>query len=350
MGVSLWSSGTQLAVVTTEHSLSGANGVNLEGEYQLVVDLVNMVAGDVVELRAYQIALTGGTKRGVYFAAYYGAQPTHAVMVATDRLLNDLTDTNSLEFTLTQTFGTGRNFPYKVLVHRSMAPTVAARTLDVTTTGAGGVDWGNVENQATAVNLSSTNIDPDQVVASVTGAVGSVAAGGITAASIATGAVDADALAADAVTEIQAGLSTLDAAGVRTAVGLAAANLDTQLTAIDDFLDTEIAAILAAVDTEIVAIITTLGVAGAGLTAMPAGTLTAGERTAIANAYLDLANGIETGFTPRQTHRIMAAVLAGKVSGYAAGPGVFRSMDDSANRVSATHDANGNRTAMTLTP
>lgn len=48
--------------------------------------------------------------------------------------------------------------------------------------------------------------------------------------------------------------ATLDAAGVRSAVGLAAANLDTQLTAIDDAVDTEVAAILAAVDTEVGAI------------------------------------------------------------------------------------------------
>lgn len=40
----------------------------------------------------------------------------------------------------------------------------------------------------------------------------------------------------------------LDAAGVRSAVGLASANLDTQLTAIDDYLDTEIAAIKAKTD------------------------------------------------------------------------------------------------------
>lgn len=40
----------------------------------------------------------------------------------------------------------------------------------------------------------------------------------------------------------------LDAAGVRAAVGLASANLDTQLTAIDDYLDTEIAAIKAKTD------------------------------------------------------------------------------------------------------
>jgi hypothetical protein len=40
----------------------------------------------------------------------------------------------------------------------------------------------------------------------------------------------------------------LDAAGTRSAVGLASANLDTQLSTIDDFLDTEIAAIKAKTD------------------------------------------------------------------------------------------------------
>jgi len=40
----------------------------------------------------------------------------------------------------------------------------------------------------------------------------------------------------------------LDAAGVRSAVGLASANLDTQLAAIDDYLDTEVAAIKAKTD------------------------------------------------------------------------------------------------------
>ena len=67
------------------------------------------------------------------------------------------------------------------------------------------------------------------------------------------GAMQADvltstALAASAVTEIQTGLSTLDAAGVRAAVGLAAANLDTQLAAIDDAIDTEVGAIKATTD------------------------------------------------------------------------------------------------------
>lgn len=92
-----------------------------------------------------------------------------------------------------------------------LAPTVAGRTLDVTATGAAGIDWGNVENPTTALNLSGTNIDPDQVVASVSGAVNSVTTG----VTLATNAVSAAALAADAVTEIQSGLAT--AAALATA-------------------------------------------------------------------------------------------------------------------------------------
>jgi len=154
---------------------------------------------------------------------------------------------------------------FSIEARSALMPTTAARTLDVTATGAGGVDWANVEAPTTAVGLTGTTIATSQVVASVsgavgsvtgavgsvTGAVGSVAAGGITAASIATGAVDADAIAADAVTEIQSGLAT-------------AAALDI----VDNFLDTEVAAILAAVDTEVAAIITLLGTpAGVSLAA-----------------------------------------------------------------------------------
>lgn len=49
---------------------------------------------------------------------------------------------------------------------------------------------------------------------------------------LAADVINAAATAADFTTEVTAGLSTLTAAGVRTAVGLAAANMDTQLAAI----------------------------------------------------------------------------------------------------------------------
>jgi hypothetical protein len=52
----------------------------------------------------------------------------------------------------------------------------------------------------------------------------------------------------DAVITAIAALNNLSQANVRTAVGLASANLDTQLTTIDDFLDLEVAAIKAKTD------------------------------------------------------------------------------------------------------
>lgn len=55
-----------------------------------------------------------------------------------------------------------------------LQPTVAGRTLDVTTTGEAGIDWANIGGPTTAVNLSGTTISTSQAVASVSGAVGSV--------------------------------------------------------------------------------------------------------------------------------------------------------------------------------
>jgi hypothetical protein len=63
-----------------------------------------------------------------------------------------------------------------------LTPTTAGRTLDVSAGGEAGLDWANIGSPTTAVNLSATNIDVDQVVASVSGAVGSVT--GLTAANL----------------------------------------------------------------------------------------------------------------------------------------------------------------------
>lgn len=164
---------------------------------------------------------------------------------------------------------------FSIEARSGLRPTTSGRTLDVTATGAAGIDWGNVENPTTAVDLSGTNIDVDQVVASVSGAVGSVTGavgsvtgnvGGNVVGSVAsvTGNVGGNVVgsvgsvtgltAANLDVAVSTRLATagytapLDAAGTRSAVGLAAANLDTQLTTIDDFLDTEVAAIKAKTD------------------------------------------------------------------------------------------------------
>lgn len=57
-----------------------------------------------------------------------------------------------------------------------LQPTVAGRTLDVTSTGGAGIDWANVKSPTTTVALSGTTISTSQAIASVSGAVGSVTA------------------------------------------------------------------------------------------------------------------------------------------------------------------------------
>lgn len=125
---------------------------------------------------------------------------------------------------------------FGIELHGALRPTTLGRRLDVSAGGEAGIDWANIGSPTTAVNLSATNIDVDQVVASVsgavasvtgavgsvtgnvggnvTGSVGSVAAGGITAASFAANAITAAKLDPDVTTELQAGLATAAALAV----------------------------------------------------------------------------------------------------------------------------------------
>jgi len=109
----------------------------------------------------------------------------------------------------------------------------------------------------------------------------------------------------------------LDAAGTRSAVGLASANLDTQLSALSTLIGTR---------------------------AEPgdAMTLTAGAVDAVWD------EAIAGGYSARELIRGFASALMAKLSGADASAPVFRDVGDTKNRISATTDANGNRTAVTL--
>lgn len=112
MAVTAFATGTQTAIIGTEHDLTD---VNVAGVFTLHVDTSNMVAGDVLELRVYQIELTGGTRRVLFYQPFYGAQLTDDIAKVSFPVGNDLTDATSLRFTLKQTFGTGEVYPWKVL-------------------------------------------------------------------------------------------------------------------------------------------------------------------------------------------------------------------------------------------
>jgi hypothetical protein len=66
------------------------------------------------------------------------------------------------------------------------------------------------------------------------------------------------------------------------------------------------------------------------------------------NNLLDLAGAIETGLTLRQAHRLEVAAAAGKISGAATTEVVVRNaIADTKPRITATVDADGNRSAIT---
>lgn len=98
------------------------------------------------------------------------------------------------------------------------------------------------------------------------------------------------------------------------------------------------------------------------VTAMAAGTVTAAAVATgaidadalatdaaqeIADALLDRANGVETSYTLRQALRLILASAAGKLSGAATTTVTIRNIGDSKDRIIATVDADGNRSAFT---
>lgn len=108
MSLSVAASGTQAATVTTEHTLLSTSTA---GTYVLFVDLNALAAGDTIELRIKTKVLGGGTIRPAYFVTYTDARPADdkisiSVPIPTDQ---------GADFTLKQTAGTSRSFPWKVV-------------------------------------------------------------------------------------------------------------------------------------------------------------------------------------------------------------------------------------------
>lgn len=106
MAVSSSASGSQLAVIGTEHTLST---ITTAGVYLLVVDTNAMVNGDELELRAKTKAKTGSSSREAFYQCYshiQGQPNKYSIPVPIDV---------EVLFTLKQTAGTGRTFDWNVL-------------------------------------------------------------------------------------------------------------------------------------------------------------------------------------------------------------------------------------------
>lgn len=97
-------------------------------------------------------------------------------------------------------------FCYYFTIGRYLKPTTAGRTLDVTATGAAGIDWGNVENPTTAVDLSGTDIQLCDTVTTNTDMRGTDNAA--TAAAMTTAQNDLDIITGAAGVLIDSGTGT----------------------------------------------------------------------------------------------------------------------------------------------
>lgn len=250
--------------------------------------------------------------------------------------------------------------------------------------------------------ITDAKVASDVTIASVTGAVGSVTGnvggnvtgtiGGLSTQAKADVNAEVDTALSDVgvtttVTgRIDVAVSTrladgdytvpLDAAGTRAAVGLASANLDTQLGTIDNnidevltdtgttipgtlltiagYIDTEIAAIKAKTD-NLPSDPADQSAVEAAITAATSGLATSSSVAAVQSAVDALptlaeflAGGDVDGYTLEQSLKLILSACAAKLSGAATTTITIRAADDSKDRITATVDSDGNRSAVTL--
>lgn len=109
MAVTVVASGSQTATVGTEHILNGS-AITTAGIYVLAVDIANLAAGETVEFRIYGKARSTDTERLLFGPAIYGPIVPNQLLVYSTPVVSP----NSAKFTLKQTAGTGRAFPWAV--------------------------------------------------------------------------------------------------------------------------------------------------------------------------------------------------------------------------------------------
>jgi len=142
-----------LASLTTAHADGGIEHIG-DGYYRLDLEDAAVAAGAVG-------VMIGGTVTGmIVIGTYIGLvdyDPQDSVRLGITALPNAAADAAG-GLPISDAGGLDLDSRLDADISSRLAPTVASRTLDVTATGAAGIDWGNIENKATANDLSATDI------------------------------------------------------------------------------------------------------------------------------------------------------------------------------------------------
>ena len=99
------SNGSQTAVISTEHTLGT---ITTSGSFVIGIDSNAMVLGDELVLRVKVKVRSVGTTRLAYEATYAHVQGEPIIVSI------PVASTNEIVFTLEQTAGTGRAFPWEI--------------------------------------------------------------------------------------------------------------------------------------------------------------------------------------------------------------------------------------------
>jgi len=100
--------GSQLAVVATEHTLNTTSPDGTNAVYQFWLDCSGMLSGDELIIRIYEKVRSSDTQVLVYDDTLSGAQSAPAWVSPSLLLLH------GWDFTIEQTTGTGRSYPWSV--------------------------------------------------------------------------------------------------------------------------------------------------------------------------------------------------------------------------------------------
>jgi len=120
MAVSLATVSSGAASGTTAQTVGGAAQTLAEiataGTFTFHIDLNLLSFNDIIEVRILQKILSAGTLRVAYYQLFSGIQPTDNQIQISVPISNDLVEAAaSLRFTIQQTSGVARAFPYKVV-------------------------------------------------------------------------------------------------------------------------------------------------------------------------------------------------------------------------------------------
>ncbi|RWE26648.1 MAG: hypothetical protein EOS41_05820 [Mesorhizobium sp.] len=351
------------ATVYTTPTVAELSAANMPGVYSLLIDEDTTIAStsdtEEMALHITQASMAPVTR----VIELYRPDVTSGRTLSVDA--NSRVDVGSISGTaqtardigasvlLSAGTGTGQLDFTAGVVKSNMTQLLGTAAATPSTAGVIEVNIKNIANAA--VNTASAQLGVNVVNAGGTawnsGAItaNTFAAGAITAAKFAANALDAvwstTTRLLTAGTNIVlakgtgvTGFNDLDAPGVRSAVGLASANLDTQLSALsgnDTTINNNVLAVKAKTD---------------NLPAAPAAVGDIPTANQNADALLDRASGIEPGMTPRQGWRLWSAALLGKANGLGTGTAIFRDTNDTKDRINASVDQDGNRLAVILDP